>query len=82
MLGIYSVAKAILYPGSLIVVVALSKEQAGIILSEKIVGLKNTYPMVAREIKNIVTSMNQYECQFYNGSTIRVVPSRDSARGK
>lgn len=82
LLGIYAVAKAILYPGSLIVVVALSKEQAGIILSEKIVGLKNTYPNVAREIKNIVTSMNQYECQFHNGSTIRVVPSRDSARGK
>lgn len=82
LLGVYAVAKAILYPGSLIVVVALSKEQAGIILSEKIVGLKNTYPNVAREIKNIVTSMNQYECQFWNGSTIRVVPSRDSARGK
>lgn len=82
LLGVYAVAKAILYPDSLIVVVALTKEQAGIILSEKIVGLKNNYPMVAREIKNIVTSMNQYECQFHNGSTIRIVPSRDSARGK
>lgn len=81
LLGVYAVAKAILYPDSLIVVVALTKEQAGIILSEKIVGLKNNYPMVAREIKNIVTSMNQYECQFHNGSTIRIVPSRDSARG-
>lgn len=81
LLAVFSVAKAILYPDSLIVVVALTKEQAGIILSEKIVGLKNNYPNVAREIKNIVTSMNQYECQFHNGSTIRVVPTRDSARG-
>jgi hypothetical protein len=81
LLGVFSVAKAILYPGSEIVVVALTKEQAGKIITEKIKPLANRYPMVAREISEIRTSLNLYECQFHNGSVIRVVPSRDSARG-
>lgn len=82
LLGVFAIAKCILYPGSEIVVVALTKEQAGKIISEKIKPLANQFPMIAREIKEIKTSLNLYECQFHNGSVIRVVPSRDSARGK
>lgn len=81
LLGVFAIAKCILYPGSEIVVVALTKEQAGKIISEKIKPLANQFPMIAREIKEIKTSLNLYECQFHNGSVIRVVPSRDSARG-
>lgn len=80
--GVLAVCVAILYPKSKVVVVASTKEQAGIIVEEKIKGLRDDFPNVAREISNITTSLNKWSVDFHNGSTIRVVPSRDSARGK
>jgi hypothetical protein len=82
LIGVFSIARAILYPNSLIIIVASTKEQAGNIVSEKIKGLYNSHPNVQREIKKITDSLNKYEVEFWNGSTIRVVASRDSSRGK
>ena len=42
LVGVLAVAKAILYPNSEIVVVSSTKEQAGIIVEEKIKGLSET----------------------------------------
>ncbi|MFM9972940.1 MAG: hypothetical protein ACKVQK_31575, partial [Burkholderiales bacterium] len=73
---------AILYPNSKIVIVASTKEQAGIMIEDKIKSLQSDYPNLAREILNIVTNMNKWAVEFHNGSNIQVVASRDSSRGK
>jgi hypothetical protein len=81
LVAVFACAKAVLYPNSEIVVVSSTKPQAGIIV-EKIVNLRSNHPNLAREISNIVTNMNKWEVLFHNGSSLRVVASRDSARGK
>jgi hypothetical protein len=82
LVGVLAVAKAVLYPNSEIVVVSSTKEQAGIIIEEKIKGLQENYPNVAREIKNITTNMNKWQVDFHNGSVIKIVAARDSSRGR
>jgi len=82
LIAVYSCARAILYPNSKIVVVASTKEQAGNIISEKVTELRDNYPNLAREIRNITTNANKYEVEFHNGSRMVVVASRDSSRGK
>lgn len=82
LVGVLAVAIAILYPNSQVVVVASTKDQAGVIVEDKIKSLRDNYPNVAREISNITTNLNKWAVDFHNGSTIKVVPSRDSARGK
>ena len=81
LLGVFSCVKAVLYPNSEVVVVSSTKAQAGELI-EKIASLRSNYPNLAREIQNVVTNMNKWEVVFHNGSTIRVVASRDSSRGK
>ena len=81
LLGVFALARAVLYPGSKIVVVASTKEQAGIIIEEKISELRDIHPNVAREISRLVTNMNNWRVDFHNGSKIVVVAARDSSRG-
>jgi hypothetical protein len=81
LVAVFACAKAILYPRSEIVICSSTKEQAGIIVSDKIASLREEYPNLAREIKTLTTNMNQWQVVFHNGSVIRVVASRDSARG-
>lgn len=81
-LAVFACARAVLYPNSEIVVVSSTKEQAGVIVSDKIASLRNDYPNLAREISNVVTNMNKWQVDFVNGSVIKIVASRDSSRGK
>jgi len=82
LVGVLACARAVLYPGSEIVVVAATKEQAGIIVEDKIKSLVDSSPNLAREVKNLVTNMNKWAVEFHNGSIIKVVASRDSSRGR
>lgn len=82
LVGVFACAIAVLYPNSSVVVVSSTKEQAGVIVEEKIKSLQENYPNLAREISNITTNMNKYQIDFHNGSVIKVVASRESARGK
>jgi len=82
LVGVFACAKAVLYPNSEIVVVSSTKQQAGIIVSDKITSLRNDYPNLAREIKKLTENMNKWQVDFYNGSVIKIVASRDSSRGK
>ncbi len=82
LIGLYAVSRCILYPNSKVVIVSSTMAQAAIIISEKIQGMCNDYPNVAREILTVTTGQNKHEVLFYNGSVIKVVASRDSARGK
>lgn len=80
-IGVYSVARCILYPGTGIALVSSVKKQAGLIVEEKIEPLANKHPNIAREIKSITTNNNKYEVEFWNGSKIFAVVSKDSGRG-
>ena len=80
-LAILAIAKAILYPHSEIVVVSSTKGQAGLLV-EKCQDLYNNYPNIQREIENITDNMNKWQVDFRNGSTIKVVASRESSRGR
>ena len=82
LLAVLACARAVLYPNSEIVVVSSTKEQAGIIVSDKIENLVSNHPNLAREISRITTNMNKWAVDFHNGSIIKVVASRDSSRGK
>ncbi len=77
----FSIAKAILYPGIKIVVVAKTMNQAGIIISDKTKSIMELHPNVAREITKLHFNKSGYEALFRNGSTIKVVPLGESARG-
>ena len=82
LIAVFVLARAVLYPNSEIVVVSSTKEQAGIIVADKATMLRNDYPNIAREIRNITTNMNQWKIDLHNGSIIKIVAARDSARGK
>jgi len=82
LLAVFACAIAVLYPDSEIVVVSSTKAQAGVIVEDKITDLMSTYYNLAREIKHITTNMNKWQVDFYNGSKIKIVASKDSARGK
>jgi len=82
LVGVFACARAVLYPNSSIVVVSSTKEQAGVIVEEKIKNLQENYPNLAREIKGITTNLNKWQVDFHNGSVIKIVAARDSARGK
>ena len=81
LISLLALARAVLYPSSEITVVALTKAQAGIIVEDKIKTLVADYPNIAREVKNIVTNLNKWQVDFHNGSVIKIVAARDSARG-
>lgn len=81
LLAILAIAKAILFPKSEIVVVSSTKAQSGLLV-EKCQDLQHGYPNIAREISNITTNMNKWQVDFHNGSTIKVVASRESSRGR
>ena len=85
--SLYCVVKCILYPGTKIVVAAKTKEQAMVLVSEKIPELINYSKtgMIEREIEgSIRTSMNTPDPNvvFLNGSWIKVVPANQNARSK
>jgi hypothetical protein len=81
MIAVWALTLSVLYPGIKVVVASKTLKQGGILLSEKLTYLRDTYPNVAREIKSITTNSNNYEAIFHCGSTIKVVPSSESARG-
>lgn len=81
LLGVYAMAVAVLYPNSEIVIVSSTKEQAGIIIDDKIKSLQSNHPNLAREIKKLTSNMNNWLVELHNGSQIKVVAPRDSSRG-
>jgi hypothetical protein len=82
LIAVYCIARAILYPNSAILLASGTKNQARLIITQKIEkDLYHNYPNIAREIKNIKTGTNQCVVYFQNGSTIEAVTSTDSSRG-
>lgn len=79
--AIFCCVRAILYPGSKIILASGNKKQAGNIITEKIVELRRNSPTLDREISEIKTQHDYICCNFKNGSFIKVVTSGDSSRG-
>lgn len=81
-IAIYACCKAILYPQSSIVLCSGTKNQAKLLVSEKIEKeLCSWSPILKKEIKKITTNNNNVEVAFHNGSKIIVVVASDNARG-
>lgn len=78
--AIYAIIRAILYPGSLIVIASSTKTQA-LEMFLKIEQIYNDSPNVRREASKPTTSDNMPRMEFRNGSMIRVVASTENARG-
>jgi hypothetical protein len=81
LVGVYCIARCILYPGTTIALASSTKAQAGLIIAEKCTALYNEHPNITREISNITTNQNKWQVDFYNGSKINVVVSGEGGRG-
>ena len=81
LIGVYSIARCILYPGTIIALASSTKAQAGIIISEKCKALYDEHENIRRECSNLTLNMNKWEMTFYNGSKINVVVSGEGGRG-
>lgn len=82
--AIFCIVQSILYPNTNIIIGSGTKNQAGLIITEKVMYLYNNYAAVRAEIgdiKNISTSMNKPECAFLNGSKIMALVANDNSRG-
>lgn len=81
LVAIYVVVRCILYPGTKIVLASGVKNQARLIISEKIVDLISKSPILEYEIKDVKTGVNNPEVIFFNGSKISAVASNNNTRG-
>lgn len=81
MIGLFCIARCILYPNTKIVIASGVKKQAKLIITEKIQKDFMQYPNIEREIKQIKTSANDASVIFKNGSTIEAVTSSENSRG-
>jgi hypothetical protein len=81
LIGVYAIARCILYPGTIVALASSTKAQAGLIISEKCVALAKDHPNIARETASITTNQNKWCMEFHNGSKINVVVSGEGGRG-
>ena len=58
--------RAILYPGSKIILASGNKKQSSSIITEKIADLRRNHPMLDREIEDIKTNHDDVKCVFKN----------------
>lgn len=81
--AVFCVTRAILYPGSKIVIASRTRGQALDVLKKITLELKPKSPALAFEINEKETKSNGTDAQivFKNGSFIKVVTSGESARG-
>lgn len=80
--AIFGCCRASLYPNSKIIIASGTKGQGKLIVTEKIKNeLMQDSPNLCREILNIKDNQNDVIVYFRNGSTIKVVPASENARG-
>lgn len=81
-IAIYACCKAILYPGSRIVLTSGTRGQSQLIVSEKIKKeLSEQSPNLRREISKISDNNNDVYVRFKNGSSIHTVTLNKNSRG-
>ena len=81
-IALYACCKAIIKPGSKVVLGSATRGQSKLIISEKIKNeLMNMSPALCKEIRDIKDSANESIVYFKNGSTIKVFTANEFARG-
>lgn len=81
-ISIFACCKAILEPGSIIIIASPTRGQSNLILKEKIQGeLCRMSPNLKREIKDIKTGQSEGSVTFHNGSRILTVTASENSRG-
>lgn len=81
-IALYACCRAILYPGSKIVIGSATRGQSKLIVTEKIQNELMVWSKPLRdEIKNIVSNNQDTTVTFHNGSTIKIFTANDNARG-
>lgn len=80
--AVYACCRAILYPGSKIIIASGTKSQATLIITQKIEKeLMMRSPALRREIKSVTANSSKAVVTFYNGSYIEAVVSTGNSRG-
>lgn len=80
--AVYACAVCVLYPGSKVLVTAMTKKQAGLLITEKVKKeLMVLSPNLEREIKEIRTGQNEIEVVFKNGSSFIASVAGEQSRG-
>jgi hypothetical protein len=79
--AVFCCVRAILYPGTKIVIASGTKGQSREVI-EKIEDLRKESVNLQREIEDLKTSTNDARVEFHNGSWIKIVASNDGARSK
>lgn len=77
----YSIARCILYPGTIVSLNSSTKAQAGLIISQHCQSIHNGSLNVQRETLSLVVNNNKWEMAFLNSSKILVVISGEAGRG-
>lgn len=81
-IALYSCCICILYPNSMVVLTSATKNQAKLLVSEKIEKeLMTLSPVLRKEISKIKNNQNEIIVYFRNHSTITVVIANDNSRG-
>ena len=82
MIAIYAVCRAILYPGSMVVLTSGTKGQSKLIVTKKIQNelMRDSFNL-RREILKIKDNQNEVEVYFRNGSNISTVTCSDNGLG-
>lgn len=82
LIALYACCRAILYPGSKIVIGSATRGQSKLIITEKIQNeLMEMSPTLRAEIKEVKTNGQDVIVKFNNSSTIKVFTANDNARG-
>ena len=79
--AIFCCCRAILYPGSRIIVASGNRGQSALIITDKIETLRKQYPALDKEIEKVQKNNDNIRCIFKNGSIIEAIVSGDGARG-
>ena len=81
-IAIYACCKAVLYPGSQVVLTSGTRGQSKLIVTKKIQGeLMERSANLRREIVTVKDNQNEVVVKFRNGSTITTVTCSKTARG-
>lgn len=82
LIALYACCRAILYPGSKIVIGSATRGQSKLIITDKIQNeLMEMSPALRAEIKGVKTNGQDVVVKFNNSSTIKVFTANDNARG-
>lgn len=80
--AIFCCIKAILWPGSKIIIASGTRGQAVNVLEKIVLELRPNSPELAAEIEDYKINNTEAKIVFKNGSYIKVVTAGDSSRGK